>query len=377
MHPRNLEATLTTDISLTGENRLLECPEIIVIQENQTLESRSIDLSFQCRDDVVNTGCQENGLLMSSKFISTPLRLTGGGETSFEYQGNVSIEHESNVLVVNVPTISTPVRLSECEGTSHECVIDGNSLPVDKIGINDMPWENDTNISDISSSAPPLHDISTPADSSNESILSPLPVSEPMANQYSLLPANLNPLANPFFPLMPDFSFSDTTLSASVGNVSSSDGNDPLSVLKGLKEKNLERPIIAHLNINSLSSKFEPFMDLIKDTIDFLLVTESKLDGTFPPDQFQIEGFSRPIRLDRNRNGGGLIIFVRDGLTCKELKPRKLYPGLECTFLELRIRQCKWLVVVGYNPQKEKIADFLDQLSIELDIVICLIMKTY
>ena len=128
--PEILKATLTTDISLTGENRLLECPENIVIRENQTLESRSIDLSFQCRDDVVNTGCQENGLLMSSKFISTPLRLTGGGETSFEYQGNVSIEHESNVLVVNVPTISTPVRLSECEGTSHDGKFnDGNSLP--------------------------------------------------------------------------------------------------------------------------------------------------------------------------------------------------------------------------------------------------------
>ena len=92
---------------------------------------------------------------------------------------------------------------------------------------------------------------------------------------------------------------------------------------------------------------------VIKDTIDFLVVTESKLDDTYPPDQFQIEGFSKPIRLDRNRNGGGLIIFVRDGLPCKELKPRKLYPDLECTFFELRIRQCKWLVVTGYNPHKE------------------------
>ena len=141
-----------------------------------------------------------------------------------------------------------------------------------------------------------------------------------------------------------------------------------LSVLTGLKEKNLERPIIAHLNINSISSKFEPFMALIKDTIDFLLVTESKLDDTFPPDQFKIEGFSRPVRLDRNRNGGGLIIFVRDGLTCKELTPRKLYPGLECTFFELRIRQCKWLVVTGYNPHKDKIGNFLDQLSKEVDM---------
>ena len=97
------------------------------------------------------------------------------------------------------------------------------------------------------------------------------------------------------------------------------------------------------------------------------MITESKLDDTFPADQFQVEGFLRPIRLDRNRNGGGLIIFAREGLTCRELKPRKLYPELECTFLELRIRDCKWLVVMGYNPHKEKIGNFLDLLSREID----------
>ena len=194
------------------------------------------------------------------------------------------------------------------------------SSPVGEIRMNDMSLEN--MISDVSSDTPYPQDVSTPT----ESFITPS--------------INLNPLADQFIPLLPDLSFSDATLSACVENVSSSDGNDPLKLLNGLKEKNLERPIIAHLNINSISSKFEPFMELTKDTIDFLLVTESKLDDTFPPDQFKIEGFSRPVRLDRNRNGGGIIIFVREGLTCKELKPHKLYPDLECTLFEIRIRQC-------------------------------------
>ena len=117
------------------------------------------------------------------------------------------------------------------------------------------------------------------------------------------------------------------------------DTNDPTAILKGIKEKNSEQPVIAHLNINSLSSKFEPLAEMVEESIDFLLVTESKLDETFPMGQFQMRGFSRPIRLDRNRYGGGVIIFVRDDLTCYELKPRTLYPELECTFLEMRIRQ--------------------------------------
>ena len=52
------------------------------------------------------------------------------------------------------------------------------------------------------------------------------------------------------------------------------------------------------------------------------------------------------------------MIFARNGLTCNELKPRKLFPEIECTFLEMRIRQSKWLVVVGYNPQKKDIGVF-------------------
>ena len=62
-----------------------------------------------------------------------------------------------------------------------------------------------------------------------------------------------------------------------------------------------------------------------------------------------------------------MIIFIRDDLTCNELMPRVLFPELECTFLELRIRQSKWLVVVGYNPHKEDISKFLDGISEEMD----------
>ena len=67
-----------------------------------------------------------------------------------------------------------------------------------------------------------------------------------------------------------------------------------------------ERPIIAHLNINSISSKLEPLSSLAKDNIDLLVVTESRLYDTFSLGQFQIDGFVKPIRLDKNKHGGGL-----------------------------------------------------------------------
>ena len=160
----------------------------------------------------------------------------------------------------------------------------------------------------------------------------------------------------------------DELLNVSVGDVSSADEmENPKNTLRTLKERNSDRPVIAHLNINSISPKFEPLIDMIGGSIDFLLVTETKLDDTFPRGQFEIDGFAKPVRLDRNRNGGGLMVFMRNDLPCHELKSHEFPDGTECTFLEMRIRQSKWLIVVGYNPHKENIQHFLDNVSRELD----------
>ena len=164
----------------------------------------------------------------------------------------------------------------------------------------------------------------------------------------------MNPLASSFIPILQDLDLNSMVSPNGSVSSDSEDDENPYVVLKNLKKKNFERPVIAHMDINSISSKFEPLTSMIKDNIDFLLITESKIDDTFPRGHFQIEGYARPIRLDRTRNGGGLIIFVRDDLTCKELRPRVLYPELECTFLELRVRQSKWLVVVATIHKKKK-----------------------
>ena len=140
-----------------------------------------------------------------------------------------------------------------------------------------------------------------------------------------------------------------------------------ISKLRQLKSKNAERPIIAHLNINFLAPKFESLQSLLKDNIDLLMVSETKLDDSFPNAQFMIEGYSRPIRLDRNRHGGGIIFFARDDLPCHELSSHMFPMDIECTFLEMKIRNAKWLIIGGYNPHKKNISRFLNYVSRELD----------
>ena len=46
------------------------------------------------------------------------------------------------------------------------------------------------------------------------------------------------------------------------------------------------------------------------DDMDIFMVTETKLDDSFPASQFNIEGFSTPFRLDRNKNGGCIILYI-------------------------------------------------------------------
>ena len=142
---------------------------------------------------------------------------------------------------------------------------------------------------------------------------------------------------------------------------------DPKEMLKGLKEKHRDRPVIAHININFLDPKFEPLQEIIKNNVDILLVSETKIDDSFPEGRFFIEGYKEPIRLDRNKNGGGILFFVHEDLDCKEIKSHKLSKKTEGIFLKLTIRNTKWLIMGGYNPKKENIKNFLGQVGKELD----------
>ena len=41
------------------------------------------------------------------------------------------------------------------------------------------------------------------------------------------------------------------------------------------------------------------------------MISETKLDSSFPEGQFLIPGYSSPYRLDRNCRGGGIMLYVR------------------------------------------------------------------
>ena len=45
---------------------------------------------------------------------------------------------------------------------------------------------------------------------------------------------------------------------------------------------------------------------MLTEVLDTLMISESKLDDSFPEAVFNMEGFRTPFRLDRNKHRGGI-----------------------------------------------------------------------
>ena len=54
---------------------------------------------------------------------------------------------------------------------------------------------------------------------------------------------------------------------------------------------------------------------MVKKEIDILMMTETKLDDSFPASQFLIQGFCIPFRPDQNKNGEGILLCIRSHIT--------------------------------------------------------------
>ena len=59
------------------------------------------------------------------------------------------------------------------------------------------------------------------------------------------------------------------------------------------------------------------------------MISETKIDESFPLSQFIIDGFSLPYRRDRNAHGGGFLVYFRNDITSKLSKIENLPTDIE------------------------------------------------
>ncbi|XP_057295887.1 uncharacterized protein LOC130624320 [Hydractinia symbiolongicarpus] len=111
---------------------------------------------------------------------------------------------------------------------------------------------------------------------------------------------------------------------------------------KGLK--------MAHLNINGLSSKLDYVKLLLHQTkLDVFSICETKIDDTITDNDVKIDGYVC-YRNDRNRRGGGVLIFVNENLDSHLLK-HLYFENVESLWVKVCLKKTKPIYVCGvYRP---------------------------
>ena len=81
-----------------------------------------------------------------------------------------------------------------------------------------------------------------------------------------------------------------------------------------------------------------------------------------------IEGYSAPFRRDRNANGGGILIYIREDIPCKEMYDHNFPDDIEGIFIEINLRKSRWLLFGSYHPPNQSDEYYFNKVSNSLDI---------
>ena len=110
--------------------------------------------------------------------------------------------------------------------------------------------------------------------------------------------------------------------------------------------------LLIHLNINSLQNKFEELKSIngqLKSHIIF--ISETKIDKSYPNDQFKLPGYLM-YRRDRKKGGGGLLPYFHSNIHSKELKLHRKYKTIEALAIEARLDNQDMIFIGIYRPPK-------------------------
>ena len=139
--------------------------------------------------------------------------------------------------------------------------------------------------------------------------------------------------------------------------------------LNVIRKNNVNRLLSVHINIYFIRNKFDMPASQVEGNADVVMISETKLDDTFPVDQFIFEGFRKPFRIDRNKNGGGILLFVREDIPARLLSIEKA--PMESFFIDLNLHEENW--IANFSYYKNKVSSHLKVIR-QIWIFILLIM---
>ena len=104
---------------------------------------------------------------------------------------------------------------------------------------------------------------------------------------------------------------------------------------------------------DQIRNKFVGLISQFKGTVDVLMISETKIDDSFSIENFLIDRFRQPYRIDRNSSGGGTMLYVWEDIPSNLLKVESL--PVEGFYVELKLRSKNWLINCSYNTSTNAI----------------------
>ena len=141
--------------------------------------------------------------------------------------------------------------------------------------------------------------------------------------------------------------------------------------LSGLDKARAKLPrefLLAHLNINSIQNKFDEIAEITrKSRAQIMIISETKIDSTYPDSQFMIPGYSL-LRNNRKKGGGGILAYISSDVTSKRMKLQRSYKTFEPIVFEVELK-VRSIVVIGIyrSPSIAFTISYQQQLKEELN----------
>ena len=143
--------------------------------------------------------------------------------------------------------------------------------------------------------------------------------------------------------------------------VKSGKDHDAFSLLRKQRLEYPKNVILGHLNISSLRNKLFSVSELIKGKVEIFQINETKLDESFPCNQFAMYGH-KFVRRDRSKFGGSIAFYITDQLPSRTIKIENP-SDIKIPTTEMTIHKNKILVAGIYKPPNHSETDLTTNLE--------------
>ena len=134
--------------------------------------------------------------------------------------------------------------------------------------------------------------------------------------------------------------------------------NDVFPSVTPHRLQNAKNVTTGALNVNSLRNKIGAVQELITNNIDICLLSQTKIDESFPNQQFN--RYYKTFRRDRNKHGGGLLFYLNENIPCKLINDQIIPSDIEMIMFEFLVKTREWLCIGLYKSPSQNESYFLD-----------------